>query len=131
MLTLPKTKKVKSGKKTKGSALDSAQRELLARQSEIQAQIDAIQASIAQVPQRGVKPAPRSGSATGARYVHGATVRDARRVKVIAPEPPRRRTAPKPPVRLRAEVSAARQQTFALLIGLAIAVMYALSHFLT
>lgn len=129
MLTLPKTKKVKSGKKTKVSALDAAQRELLARQSEIQAQIDAIQASIAQVPRRGVKPA--SATAGDGFFVHNATMRDARRVKIIAPEPVKRRTAPKPPVRLRAEVAAARQQTFALLVGLAIAVMYALSHFLT
>ncbi len=133
MPTLSKPKKAKSGK-TKGSALDSAQRELLEQQAQIQAQIEAIQRSLEQVPTRGNGPARRERetiptSAPRGRYVHGATVMDARRVTVVPAEPVRRRT-PKRPTMLRAERIAARRQTMALAVCLVGAVIYALSHLL-
>ena len=133
MLTLPKTKKAKSSK-NKGSALDAAQRELLERQSQIQAQIDAIQRSMEQATprradaaRRGSDPAQISGPR--GRYIHETTLSGARRTTVL-PSEPRRRPAPKPPAMLRAERNAARQQTMALVVCLIIAVMYALSHLL-
>lgn len=133
MPTLPKLKKAKSGK-GKGSALDSAQRELLEQQQQIQAQIDTLQRTIEQAPQRGAEQARRDreslmASLPRGRYVHGATVMDARRVTVVPAEPTRRR-APKRPTMLRAERIAARRQTMALAVFLAGAVIYALSHLL-
>ena len=86
MPTLSKLKKTKPGK-TKGGAIASAQRELLEKQSQIEAQIKALQASLEQAPAREAKPA-RSGQdrfagAVPARghYTHRTTV--ARQVTVI------------------------------------------------
>ena len=134
MPTLPKPKKANSGKKTKGNALDSAQRELLEQQQRIQAEIEALQRSIEQAPQRGAEQARREReslltSAPRGRYVHGATVMDARRAAAIPADTSRRR-APKRPTMLRAERTAARRQTMALVVCLAGAVIYALSHLL-
>ena len=132
MPTLLKPKKTKSGKsKMKGTALDSAQRELLERQSQIEAQIKALQESIAGVPTRrpaaptrhGGTPAPRG------RYVLPAHVTGGRTVTVV-PAEPRRRITHKPAPMLRAERIAARRQSMALIVCLAGAVIYALSHLL-
>ena len=133
MPTLSKLKKTKPGK-PKGGAIASAQRELLEKQTQIEAQIKALQASIEHAPERAAKPA-RSGSDRFAgavplrgHYTHRTTI--ARQVTVIPPEPPTRRPAPRPAPMLRAERLAARRQTMALIVGLTGAVIYALSHLL-
>ena len=133
MPTLPKLKKAKAAK-AKGNSIDSAQRELLEQQQRIQAQIEVLQRSIEQAPQRGAEQARRDreslmASLPRGRYVHGATVMDARRVTNVPAEPTRRRTPKRPPM-LRAERIAARRQTMALVVCLTGAVIYALSHLL-
>ncbi len=133
MPTLSKLKKTKPGK-TKGGAIASAQRELLEKQSQIEAQIKALQASLDHAPAREVKPS-RSGSDRFAgaipprgHYTHRTTT--ARQVTVIPAEPPPRRAVSRQAPMLRAERIAARRQTMALLVGLGAAVIYALSHLL-
>ena len=99
---------------------------------QIQGHIDAIQRSMEEVGPRLVEPSGRGASPAQisgprGRYVHETTFSGGRRVTVV-PAEPRRRAAPKPPAVLRVERDAARQKTLLLLVGLAVAVMYALNH---
>lgn len=109
-----------------GNPLDSERHVLLEQQNQLQAQIEALQRSIAEAPKRAAEEAKREresiiASTGGARYRHN-TLLDTR----YSAEPlNRRRNRPAP--RLRAERNAERQKALALLVVLAIALAWAAS----
>ena len=129
----PKKSKPKAGKEQVG-ALGSKQRELQEQESQLQAKIDALQRTIADAPKRAAEERQRSRevlfAASSRRYLLGASTLDTRHVEAAAAAG---RTRPskgrRKPAVLRAEKKAAWVQTVALVIGLAFAICWAISHF--
>ena len=129
----PKKSKPKTGKATP-SALDSKQRELQEQEDEIQAKIAALQRKIDEEPARAAERRQRSRevlfSASPRKYLLGASTLDTRHVEAAAaagrlrPEKGRKK-----PAVLRAEKRAAWLQTVALIVVLAFAICWAISHF--
>lgn len=126
---MPSSSKIKRKASAKSahpevSVIDSRQRELVARESQLQAEIDALQRTIAEAPVRAQIEARREREAyiqSSRGYALHSVVSD-----------PRYGTggrARKRPM-LRAERRAARLQTFTLVVVLAGAVVWMLSHFL-
>ncbi len=115
--------------KSKVSVIDSRQRELAAEENELQAKIDALQRTIAEAPSRAAAQArlDRDALITASRgYYLQSVVPDSRYGQGNGAAA--RRTGARP--MLRAERSAARTQTFALVVVLAVAVVWMLSHFM-
>ncbi len=115
--------------RTKGGAIDSRQRELAEQENQLQAQIDALQRTIAEAPGRAAEQARRDRDAliTASRgYYLQSVVPDSRYGQGTASAV--RRSGARP--MLRAERSAARTQTLALVVVLAVAVVWMLSHFI-
>ena len=129
----PKKSKPKPGKAST-SALDSKQRELQEQESELKAKIDALQRTIAEAPERAAEARQRSRevlfSASSRKYLLGASTLDTRHVEAAAAAG---RTRPgkgrRKPAVLRAEKKAAWVQTVALVVVLAFAICWAISHF--
>ncbi len=129
----PKKSKPKAGK-AEGGALDSKQRELQEQQSQLQAKIDALQRTIADAPKRAEEERQRTREALAQnsqrQYTLGASTLDTRHVEAAAAAG---RTRPgkgrRKPAVLRAEKKAAWVQTVALVVGLAFAICWAISHF--
>ena len=126
-LAMSSSTRIKSNaaqKKAKATAIDSRQRELAEQESQIQSQIDALQRTIAEAPTRAAAEAKAHREAylqsSRGYYLH-SVVPDARHG---GSKPVRKR-----PV-LRAERSAARLQTLALVVVLGCAVVWMLTHFL-
>lgn len=128
----PKKFKFKTGKD--GGALDSQQRKLQEKESQIQAEITALERKIAEAPERAAEQRQRSREvlfmSSPRKYLLGAATLDTRHVEAAAaagklrPSRGRRKTAV-----LRAERKAAWMQTVALVVGLAFAICWAISHF--
>ena len=128
----------KANAKEKESALGSEQRQLQEKQRAVQEQIEALQRSINEAPQRAAEERRRNEQAVYAAtprpgaYRHGATLLDTRHVEAAAasgrikPSSGKRKR-----VVLREERAAGRQQTITLVILLALALCWAMSHFLT
>lgn len=129
----PKKSKPKTGKAEVG-ALDSKQRELREQENQLQAKIDALQRSIAEAPKRAAEQQQRTREALARtsqrQFTLGASTLDTRHVEAAAAAG---RTRPgkgrRKPAVLRAEKKAAWVQTVALVIGLAFAICWAISHF--
>ena len=129
----PRKPKPKTGKPA-DSALDTKQRELAEEQTKLQAEIDALQQKIAEAPARAAEARQRSRevlfNASSRKYLLGAATLDTRHVEAAAAAG---RTRPgkgrRKPAVLRAEKKAAWMQTVALVIGLAFAICWAISHF--
>ena len=129
----PKKSKPKAGKAA-DSALDSKQRELQEQETRLQAEIAALQRKIDEAPARAAEQRQRSREvlfhASSRKYLLGASTLDTRHVEAAAaagklrPGKGRRK-----PAVLRAEKKAAWVQTVALVIGLAFAICWAISHF--
>jgi hypothetical protein len=113
--------------RTKGSALDSRKRELSEQESKLQAQIDALQKTIAEAPGRAAEQAKRDRdtliTASRGYYLH-SVVPDSRFGQGTGAAV--RRSGSRP--MLKAERTAARTQTLALVVVLAVAVIWLLSH---
>lgn len=128
----------KANAKATESALGSEQRQLQEKERAVQEQIEALQRSINEAPQRAAEERRRSQqeafAATPRRgaYIHGATLLDTRHVEAAAasgrikPSSGKRKR-----VVLREERAAGRQQTITLVILLALALFWAMSHFMT
>lgn len=122
----------------KGSALDQEQRQLLEQQQALQEKIEAIERHIKEAPQRAAEERRRQAEAVAAAtprratYLHSANLLDTRHVEAAAVSG---RTVPtrgrRKPVVLRKERADGRRQTLALLVALALALCWALSHFLS
>ena len=124
-----KTRAAAKASKTKEGAIDSRQRELAEQESQLQAQIDALQRTIAEAPGRAAEQARRDRDAliTASRsYYLQSVVPDSRYGHGTGAGARRGGARPM----LRAERSAARNQTLALLVVLALAVIWMLRHFI-
>ena len=125
-----KTRPTGKTSRTKGGVIDSRQRELAEQESQLQAQIDALQRTIAEAPTRAAEQARRDRDAlitTSRAYYLQSVVPDAR-YGLAAAGAGKRRGGARP--MLRKERSAARTQTLALVVMLALAVVWMLSHFI-
>ncbi len=115
--------------RAKGGAIDSRQRELAEQENQLQAQIEALQKTIAEAPSRAAAQArvDRDALITASRgYYLQSVVPDSRYGQGTAQAV--RRAGARP--MLRAEKSAARMQTLFLVVVLAGAVFWLLSHFM-
>ena len=124
-----KTRGAAKSSRTKGGAIESRQREIAEQENELQAQIDALQRTIAEAPGRAAEQAKRDRDAliTASRgYYLQSVVPDSRYGQQNAAAG--RRAGARP--MLRRERSAARTQTLALVVVLAVAVIWMLSHFI-
>jgi hypothetical protein len=124
-----KTRAAAKSSRTKGNAIDSRQRELAEQETQLQAQIEALQRTIADAPGRAAEQARRDRDAliTASRgYYLQNVVPDSRYGQGTGGGI--RRAGARP--MLRAERSAARTQTLALVVVLAVAVVWMLSHFI-
>ena len=129
----PKKSKPKAGKAA-ASAIDSKQRELQEKEDEIQAKITELQRKIDEAPARAKEA--RQGSrevlfqASPRKYLLGANTLDTRYMEADSivgrarPTKGRKKRAV-----LRAEKKAAWVQTVALVVVLAFAICWAISHF--
>jgi hypothetical protein len=123
-----KTRAAAKSSRTKGGALDSRKRELSEQESQLQAQIDALQKTIADAPGRAAEQARRDRDAlitTSRGYYLHSVVPDSRFGQGTGAAV--RRSGNRP--MLKAERTAARTQTLALVVVLAVAVIWLLSHF--
>jgi hypothetical protein len=119
----------KSSRQKGGGVIDSRQRELAEQENQLQAQIEALQRTIAEAPTRAAAQARRDRDAlitTSRSYYLQSVVPDSRYGAGTASGG--RRAGARP--MLRAERSAARTQTLALVVVLAMAVVWMLSHFI-
>ena len=133
----PRSKaKVKAGK-PKGSALDQEQRLLLEQQQALQAQIDAIQRSLTEAPQRAAEERRRTREAVVAAtprrttFLHSANLLDTRHVEAAAASGRTRPVGRRKPVVLRKERADGRRQTLALIVVLAFALCWAASRYIS
>ena len=129
----PKKFKPKSVRAGNG-ALDSRQRELQERESQLKAKIDALQRTIAEAPKRAAEERQRSSEvlfqASPRKYLLGASMVDTRHVEAAAAAGKIRPTkGRRKPAVLRAERKAAWVQTVTLVVALAFAICWAISHF--
>ncbi len=117
--------KSKASSKTKGSPLDSRQRELLEAQSKVEAEIEALKRALSEGPRLAAakkQQASREYAQAAARpqqYRHSAIVADNR----FADTPVVRRTKSKP--QMRRERRAAQMQFLALMVVLVAALCWA------
>lgn len=116
-----------------GGALDSKQRELEEKENKVKAEIDALQRKIAEAPQRAAEERTRSREvmfqASSRKYLLGATMLDTRHVEAAAAAGKLRSSkGRRKPAVLRAERKAAWVQTVALVVGLAFAICWVISH---
>ena len=129
----PKKSKPKADKAAV-SALDSKQRELREQENEIQAKITELQRKIDEAPAKAAEQRQRSREvlfqASPRKYLLGASTLDTRHVEAAAAagrlNPTKGR---KKRTVLRAEKKAAWMQTVALVVVLAFAICWAISHF--
>ena len=115
--------------RTKGGAIDSRQRELAEQENQLQAQIDALQRTFADAPYRAAEQAKRDRDAlisASRGYYLQSVVPDSRYGQGTGGGVRRNGARPM----LRAERSAARMQTLALVVVLAAAVIWMLSRFI-
>ena len=133
----PKPRSKPKTSKAKGSALAQEQRQLLEQQQALQAQIEAIQLSISEAPRRAAEERRRTRevvqAATPRRgvYLHSANLLDTRHVEAAAASGRTRpSTGRRKPVVLRRERADGRRQTLALLVALAMALVWAASHYI-
>lgn len=110
--------------------LDSERQQLAAKEGELQAQIAALQQTLAEAPRLAAAHAQREResilNASRGHYRHSTLV-DTRHTMEEAPFRGRRAAAPV----LRAERRAARRQALTLLVALGAAIAWAVCHFLT
>ena len=138
---MPSPSKPRSKAKTakpKGTALADEQRQLVEQQAALQAEIDAIQRSISDAPQRAAEERRRSRevalAATPRRgtYLHSANLLDTRHVEAAAASGRTRpTTGRRKPVVLRRERADGRRQTLALIAALIVTLVWAASHFIS
>jgi hypothetical protein len=124
-----KTRAAAKASRTKGSAIDSRQRELAEQENQLRAQMDALERTIAEAPGRAAEQAKRERDAliTASRgYYLQSVVPDSRFGQGTGAGV--RRAGARP--MLKAERSAARTQTLALVVALAVAVILLLSHYI-
>ena len=132
----PSSSKGKSSQ-GQGSPLDEEQRRLREQEEALAAKIAALQQTIQEAPKKAAElrrqqveavqaMTPRRGS-----YVHGANLVDTRHVEAAAASGRMRPgNVRRKPVMLREERKAGRQQTLFLLIAVAVAICWALGHYL-
>ena len=133
----PKSRSKAKSTEPKGSALDQEQAQLLAEQRALQEQIEAIERDLKEAPKRAAEESRRTREAVQAAtprrgvYLHGANLLDTRHVEAAAASG---RTRPskgrKKPVVLRQERADGRRQTLVLLIALAAALFWGVTHYL-
>lgn len=117
--------KAKAASKTKGSPLDSRQRELLEAQSKVEAEIAALKQALSEGPRRAAAQRQQSAREYAAQanrpqqFRHSAIVADNR----FADTPIVRRTKSKP--QMRRERRAAQMQFLALMVVLVAALCWA------